>query len=141
MKHKDGTLRWILSKAQALRTSDGKAIRMAGSHSDITSRKQFEEKLANQKAYIESLLMAIPDLMFILNAEGNFLGLKAGHSQSLYLPKEQFIGKNVSEVLPEKLSKSLQIMIDKTIQGKPVQPLRYQLPINEEMKDLNVGLL
>lgn len=45
MKHKDGSVRWIAIKTVAIRDEQGRAIRMAGSHSDITERKKAEEEL------------------------------------------------------------------------------------------------
>jgi len=42
MKHKDGSLRWIYIKGAVLRDDQGRAMRMAGTCTDITGRKHAE---------------------------------------------------------------------------------------------------
>ncbi len=140
MKHKDGTLRWILSKGEAIRLPDGKPYRMAGSHSDITDRKEIQRAIAEKKAYIESLLHAIPDLMFVLDHQGMFVDLKSGHKESLYLPKQEFVGKSVEKVLPSDLAQRILMGIADVIQGKDTPPIQYQLPIHSEIRDYEARL-
>ncbi len=42
---KDGSYRWILSKAKAIWHADGWAMRIGGSHTDITEQKELEDRL------------------------------------------------------------------------------------------------
>jgi PAS domain S-box-containing protein len=49
MLHKDGTLRWIHARGEAVRNEQGAVERMAGSHTDITERKNAEEELRRAK--------------------------------------------------------------------------------------------
>jgi len=54
MLHDDGTYRWVLTRGLAVRDDQGKAVRMAGSQSDITQRKVAEDHLQHD-AFHDSL--------------------------------------------------------------------------------------
>ena len=45
IRHKDGKPRWMLCRGLAVRDKSGKAVRIAGSQTDITDRKLAEEQL------------------------------------------------------------------------------------------------
>jgi len=51
---KNGEYKWMLSKAKAIRNQEGKVLRIAGSHTDITQQKINEDRL-NSLAFYDML--------------------------------------------------------------------------------------
>jgi anti-anti-sigma factor len=62
MRTPKGEVRWVCSRGHALWNAEGKPIRMAGSLSDITARKQHEETLRQRAEIIERQQEAIRTL-------------------------------------------------------------------------------
>lgn len=67
----EGRVVWIESNARIERDADGKPTRIAGTHYDITRRKELEEALGRSEESFRSLLDAIPHLVWTTAGDGS----------------------------------------------------------------------
>ncbi len=74
MKHKDGHWVDILSRAEAIFNDSGKAVRIVGTHTDITERKRAEEKEKELLKRFELISFHLPGVIyqFRLRNDGSF---------------------------------------------------------------------
>ncbi len=79
---------------------NGRITGGTGIFEDITDQKQAEESLKDSFARNKAMLDAIPDLMFVFDADCRFVDYHAEKSVNLYTDPELFLGKKPEEVLP-----------------------------------------
>ncbi len=71
---KEGTYKWILDRGKVIEfTKEGKPLRFVGTHSDITERKQTQEKLKQQETFLKNLINTVPSLIFVKDWNGKFV--------------------------------------------------------------------
>lgn len=66
----DGSIHWILARGSAFYESNGTPVRMIGVTLDITARLRVEEVLKEREKMFRVLADAVPDFMWITDAEG-----------------------------------------------------------------------
>ncbi len=62
---KDGSIRWLETQVRIIKDAEGKHLREEGIASDVTSLKQSEAILAQERNLLRSLIDTIPDYIFI----------------------------------------------------------------------------
>lgn len=68
---------------------------------DITNRKQIEEKIQEQNERLNTIISALPDLLFVFDREGNYLEYYASESDILFIPDSEIIGQNIKNLFDE----------------------------------------
>jgi PAS domain S-box-containing protein len=76
-----------------------------------------------------ALRKAIPDLIFHLDDEGRFLDFMPAKGQVPAIPPTEFLGRTVSEVLPEDLARRMMRHIGRALQTGKTQVFEYKLPV------------
>ena len=78
----------------------------------------------------QGILRALPDLMFLQTKDGVYLDYYARDPRELLVPAEQFLGKNVRDVLPPELAERLIECFDRLDGSVDTQEMEYALPLN-----------
>ena len=92
VRHQDGTYRWVLTRGIAIRDAAGKASRMAGSQTDVTDRKQAEQRLLHD-AFHDALTDLPNRALFVNRLEHAFSAAprhKADSFAVLFLDLDRF---------------------------------------------------
>jgi diguanylate cyclase (GGDEF)-like protein/PAS domain S-box-containing protein len=82
------------------------------------------------EARLQSLISAMPDMLFELNGEGCFTGFHAPEKGELLLAPEHFLGRHISCVLPPEIAEQLLCAMTQAKQGRP-QPFEYPLVLSK----------
>jgi PAS domain S-box-containing protein len=99
---------------------------------DITERKLAEDALKKSEAENRAIIQAVPDLMFRIHRDGTYLDSHSQNESALYVPKEYFVGKKLSEVLPPDLAAQSMQAIESALATGEVEQYEYLLAIEEK---------
>jgi PAS domain S-box-containing protein len=98
------------------------------------SRRRSEDALRQSEARNRAMLWALPDLMFVQNSEGVYLDYHAKDSGELLLPPEQFLGKNMKEVLPPEIADKFGRCLAEVTRSRELRSEDYSLMIDGELR-------
>jgi len=125
---------WFNNWAYPIFEQNGEISHVIIQHNDITDKKMAEFALKESEQYTNSILLAIPDLMFILDAEGVYTDFKCGSDSDLYIPKEDLVGKNLFEILPDDIAIQIKEGIEDALHSLPVRRIEYQLAVKNGIR-------
>lgn len=89
---KDGTYKWILACGKVVSwTADKKPIRMLGTHTDISLRKQVEKKHNEAMQLLNYVINSSPDLIFVKDTEKRTILCNRAYATAVgKLPEEMY---------------------------------------------------
>jgi len=88
LKHKEGHWVWIHSRAKGVFDKDGNAVRLAGTHTDITEHKNMELELLKKKTEFQAIYEGNKDAIAILDEASNFLQVNNAYIEMTGMSEE-----------------------------------------------------
>lgn len=97
MRHKDGTYRWIQNRGVSIKNKKGKAIRIFGTHTDITEQVRAEQALQDSNQKLKTVISEAHVILFSLDKNGVFTFADGKSLISLGISPDELVGYSVFE--------------------------------------------
>jgi len=105
---------------------------------EIERREQAEDNLRKSEEKFRSVLNAMDDLIFVLDKENSFTFIQ-GDPDELYVPANQAMGQNISEILPPHIVESFQEVLPKVKAGD-TEEFEYHIDLKHARKWYSIKL-
>jgi PAS domain S-box-containing protein len=122
---KAGRTMWAILSAETITVGGQRCVLSVGL--DVTARKEAEARHG-------AIVKALPDWLFLLSKEGEFVEFHAKDQSHLVLSPEQFIGRRVGDVLPPDLATRISNCVAQSLQSDQLVTLEYSLPIGDGLR-------
>jgi len=126
VRHQDGSYRWILSRSQAVWDQDGRALRVVGSHSDISARKQDEADLRASENRYRALFQQnpLPSLIYRIQ-DLQILDVNQAAIDHYGWSRDEFLGMAVSSLRAPGEGEDIEAELRQcSVSHRPSKPLR-----------------
>lgn len=131
LRCKDGSYKWVMGRAQAIWDETGKPVRMVGSTTDISNRKEAEAALIESEKKYRILVETSQDVIWSLDAEGRYTFVNAAVKQIYGYEPGEMIGRPFTDfIAPEHIAKGIAIF-DHLLEGISI----FQYEISHLTKD------
>ena len=122
---KDGTLRWALASGYVVRNDLGNPIRVIGTATDVTERKQADEARRRESERAQRYLDIAGVIILALDLEQCITLINRKGCEVMGYAESEMLGKNwISLCLPERLQHAFREVFERIIHGQ-TDPAEY----------------
>jgi PAS domain S-box-containing protein len=126
-----------------IRSADGRPTRVHGVYRPVTGplgdlryisvMAMDVTALAESEERRRALVEAIPDLMFLVDAQGTFLDYHEPELVRAYVPPSAFLGRRIDQVLPPDVARKAMDAVREALATRRPVAIEYELPEHDEV--------
>jgi len=98
-RSKDGSFYWVESTIVPFMNNQGRPLRYISIRSDITARKEMDEKLEVQRAFYERISETLGEGLYVQDSRGRCIYMNSEAEKMLGWKREEFIGMPVHDTI------------------------------------------
>lgn len=136
LKHKNGSWVWILSRAKAIFDEDGNALRMIGTHTDITEEKELQLKYSKQAQIIQQT----DESILSIDLYGKIVTWNEGAKKLYGYDFSEVIGKKVSILQAKEDFCIIEKVKDELFKNEKYTSDIVHMKKNKELIDVSLSL-
>lgn len=127
----NGEYRWIFDRGKVVEyDANGDPLRASGIHQDVTALKYYEQQLQKQKIFLQEILNAIPNYIYVKNVQDSFVVVNKALADLFGTTPEELMQYHAE--YKNQAAATLSALFEKDnevfITRKPVFVLRQEIP-------------
>ncbi len=104
-------------------------------------RVRNENSLRESEARYRDIVMALPDFIFRLDSSFRFIDVQTIFPEELHIPREQFIGRNLREVVPPDVAAIGEEQCRATLESGQIQISGFEMDVRGELRHFETRLV
>ncbi len=132
-RNKNGEYKWFVASGSPIFDSDNNLTAFMGIAHDINARKHAEKMLLESEERNRSIIEALPDTLLEISKDGIFIDCRTSRPEDLYAPMGEFVGKGLTDIMPQEFAHTTQEYINKTLKTKKLQVYEYSIVMHGEI--------
>ena len=141
LRHKNGHDIWLDVHCTPIRGGDDQIEKILFCSRDVTDRRRTEDALRQSEARNHAMLQALPDLLLIVDHQGNCLDFNAPKPRDLPVPPDRLLGANLLEHFSPALGDRFKRQIALALTTGEPQIVDYALQIHNEWRHFEARIV